>query len=59
MSLARANQKQKACVALASSISDFPQAAAAIKQRAAAELKGSAAARDARRAGRPLCIPSR
>jgi len=39
MSLGRANQKQNACVALAQLDQDFPQAGAAIKERAAAEKK--------------------
>ena len=39
MSLARANQKQNACVALAQLDHDFPQAGASVKERAAAEKK--------------------
>ena len=39
MSLARANQKQNACVALAQLDHDFPSAGAAIKDRASAEKK--------------------
>ena len=39
MSLARADQKQNACVALAKLGDEFPQAAASVKQRAAAEMK--------------------
>ena len=39
MSLARANQKQNACVALAQLDHDFPSAGAAIKDRAGAEKK--------------------
>ena len=39
MSLARANQKQNACVALTQLDHDFPQAGAAIKERAVAEKK--------------------
>ncbi|HYU11994.1 MAG TPA: tol-pal system protein YbgF, partial [Stellaceae bacterium] len=39
MSLARANQKQNACVALAQLDHDFPSPGAAIKDRAAAEKK--------------------
>ncbi len=39
MSLARADQKQNACVALAKLGEDFPQAAASVRQRAAAEMK--------------------
>ena len=39
MSLARADQKQNACVALAKLGEDFPQAAASVRQRAAAEKK--------------------
>jgi tol-pal system protein YbgF len=39
MSLARANQKQNACVALAQLDRDFPQPGVAIKDRAAAEKK--------------------
>ncbi len=39
MSLARANQKQNACVALAQLDHDFPSAGAAIKDRATAEKK--------------------
>jgi tol-pal system protein YbgF len=39
MSLARANQKQNACVALTQLDRDFPQAGAAIKERSAAEKK--------------------
>jgi tol-pal system protein YbgF len=39
MSLARANQKQNACVALGQLDQDFPHAGAAIKQSAAAEKK--------------------
>ena len=39
MSLARANQKQNACVALAQLGRDFPQAAASVRERAAAEKK--------------------
>lgn len=39
MSLSRANQKQNACVALAQLDHDFPQAAASVKERAAAEKK--------------------
>jgi tol-pal system protein YbgF len=39
MSLARANQKQNACVALAQLDRDFPQPGAAIKERASAEKK--------------------
>ncbi len=39
MSLARANQKQNACVALAQLDHDFPQAAASVKERSASEKK--------------------
>jgi len=39
MSLARANQKQNACVTLAQLDRDFPHPGAAIKDRAAAEKK--------------------
>jgi tol-pal system protein YbgF len=39
MSLARANQKQNACLALAQLDHDFPNPGAAIKQHAAAEKK--------------------
>ena len=39
MSLARANQKQNACVALAQLDRDFPHPGAAIKDRAVAEKK--------------------
>ena len=39
MSLGRANQKQNACVALAQLDRDFPQAGAAIKERAGTEKK--------------------
>ncbi len=39
MSLARANQKQNACVALVQLDRDFPQAGASVKERAAAEKK--------------------
>ena len=39
MSLARANQKQNACVALAQLDRDFPHPGAAIKERATAEKK--------------------
>ena len=39
MSLARANQKQNACVALAQLDHDFPQAGASIKERSVAEKK--------------------
>jgi tol-pal system protein YbgF len=39
MSLARADQKQNACVALAQLGHDFPHAAASVRQRAASEIK--------------------
>jgi tol-pal system protein YbgF len=39
MSLARANQKQNACVALAQLDHDFPRVAASVKERASAEKK--------------------
>lgn len=39
MSLARANQKQNACVALAQLDHDFPRAAASVKERASTEKK--------------------
>lgn len=39
MSLARADQKQNACVALAKLGEEFPQAAASVRQRATAEMK--------------------
>ena len=39
MSLARANQKQNACVALAQLDHDFPNPGSAIKERAVAEKK--------------------
>ena len=39
MSLSRANQKQNACIALVQLDQDFPQAAASVKERAAAEKK--------------------
>jgi tol-pal system protein YbgF len=39
MSLARADQKQNACVALAKLGEEFPRAAASVRQRAAAEMK--------------------
>ena len=39
MALARANQKQNACVALAQLSQDFPQAASSVRERAAAERK--------------------
>ena len=39
MSLARANQKPNACVALAQLDRDFPNPGASIKERAAAEKK--------------------
>jgi tol-pal system protein YbgF len=39
MSLARADQKQNACVALAKLGDEFPQAASSVKQRAASEMK--------------------
>jgi tol-pal system protein YbgF len=39
MSLARAEQKQNACVALARLGEEFPKAAASIRQRAASEMK--------------------
>jgi tol-pal system protein YbgF len=39
MSLARANQKQNACVALAQLDHDFPHAGASVKERAATEKK--------------------
>jgi tol-pal system protein YbgF len=39
MSLARANQKQNACVALVQLDHDFPHAGAAVKERSAAEKK--------------------
>ncbi len=39
MSLARADQKQNACVALAQLDRDFPHPGAAIKERAVAEKK--------------------
>ncbi|MGD9613921.1 MAG: tol-pal system protein YbgF [Alphaproteobacteria bacterium] len=39
MSLARAEQKQNACVALAKLGDEFPQAAASVRQRAASEMK--------------------
>ena len=39
MSLARADQKQNACVALAKLGEEFPQAAASVRQRAASEMK--------------------
>jgi len=41
MSLARANQKQNACVAFAQLDRDFPQPGAAIRERAIAEKKRS------------------
>ncbi len=39
MSLARANQKQNACVALAQLDHDFPNPGSAVKEHAAAEKK--------------------
>ena len=39
MSLARADQKQNACVALAKLGEEFPQAATSVRQRAASEMK--------------------
>lgn len=39
MSLARADQKQNACVAFAKLGEEFPQAAASVRQRAASEMK--------------------
>ena len=39
MSLARADQKQNACVALAKLGEEFPQAAASVRQRATSEMK--------------------
>jgi len=39
MSLARADQKQNACIALAKLGDEFPHAAASVRQRAAAEMK--------------------
>jgi tol-pal system protein YbgF len=39
MSLARADQKQNACVALAKLGQEFPKAAASVRQRAVAEMK--------------------
>lgn len=39
MSLARADQKQNACVALAKLGEEFPQAAASVRQRATGEMK--------------------
>jgi tol-pal system protein YbgF len=39
MSLARANQKQNACVAFAQLDRDFPQPGAAVRERASAEKK--------------------
>ena len=48
MSLARANQKQNACVALAQLDHDFPQAGAAVKERAAAEKNAGSGGADPR-----------
>jgi tol-pal system protein YbgF len=39
MSLARADQKQNACVALAKLGDEFPQAASSVRQRAGSEMK--------------------
>jgi tol-pal system protein YbgF len=39
MSLARAEQKQNACIALAKLGNEFPHAAASVRQRAASEIK--------------------